>query len=278
MTLTDTHCHLDMQRFDADRDSVLERAAAAGVTRILVPALDLDSAARILALTGSHPGLYAAVGFHPTELGSLNETSLDALKQLARNPGVVAIGEIGLDYYWIREESQRANQRKALGLQLALAETCALPAVLHMREQNDIEHGACAEDLLGILEVWVRALRASGSAIANRPGVLHSFSGSLDTARRAMELGFYLGVTAPITYPNATKRREIVGRLPIERILIETDAPFLAPQSHRGRRNEPAFVADIADRIAQIQSRTASEVAVATSTNAARLFAWGEPD
>jgi TatD DNase family protein len=267
-----------MQRFDADRESVLERASAAGVTRVLVPALDLESAKRVLALIGPHPQLCAAVGFHPTELYELDEAGLAALQQLTTDPRVVAIGEIGLDYHWIREEARQAEQQSALGSQLDLAEACSLPVVLHMREQDDIEHGACADDLLRILADWVTGLRSHGSALADRPGVLHSFSGSLDIARQAIELGFYIGITGPVTYPNSEKRREIVRQLPIERLLIETDAPYLTPQSHRGQRNEPAFVADIADRIAHIQSRTASDVARATSNNASRLFAWGEPD
>jgi len=278
VTLTDTHCHLDMERFDADRESVIERAGRAGIGRMLVPSLDLESARRILALIGRHPGLHAAVGFHPTEIQKMGASSLVELKRLASAGKAVAVGEIGLDYYWVAESLRRREQHAALLSQLELAEACELPVVLHMREQDDAEHGACADDMLTILGDWVRGLRSRGSPISDRPGVLHSFAGRLETAVRAIDLGFYIGVTGPITYPGTDRRREIVRQLPLERLLIETDSPFLTPQEHRGQRNEPAFVVHIADRIAQVQSRTPGEVADATSSNAARLFAWGEPD
>jgi TatD DNase family protein len=132
--------------------------------------------------------------------------------------------------------------------------------------------------MLTILEDWSRRLRAAGSPVADRPGVLHSFAGTFEMAATVIDLGFYIGVTGPITYASAEKRRQLVRQLPLERLLIETDSPFLAPQQQRGRRNEPAFVAYIADKIAEVQSRTPSEVAHATSSNAARLFAWGKPD
>jgi len=278
VALTDTHCHLNMERFDADRESVIERASGAGVSHMLVPALDLDSARRILDLTAEHSCLYAAVGFHPTEIQSLRASSMAALKRIAAEGKVVAIGEIGLDYYWVTEKARRIEQRVGLRSQLDLAEQCGLPAILHMREQADADRGACADDMLTILEDWSRRLRAAGSPVADRPGVLHSFAGTLETAATVIDLGFYIGVTGPITYASAEKRRQLVRQLPLERLLIETDSPFLAPQQQRGRRNEPAFVAYIADKIAEVQSRTPSEVADATSSNAARLFAWGKPD
>lgn len=278
VTLTDTHCHLDMQRFDADRESVIERAALAGVSRILVPSVDMDSARRVLNLAGGHGAIYAAIGVHPTELDDLKEFPRENLEQLAAGEKVVAIGEVGLDYYWISEPGRRLKQQTALRTQLEIAEAARLPVVLHLREEDDADQGACADDMLRLLGDWVRGLRSHGSDLADRPGVLHSFSGTAETAAAAVELGFYIGVTGPVTYPSAEKRRVVVRGLPLERLLIETDAPFLAPQPHRGQRNEPAFVAIIADRIAEIQSRTLSEVANTTSWNAASLFAWGDPD
>ncbi|HEY5982867.1 MAG TPA: TatD family hydrolase [Anaerolineales bacterium] len=278
MTFTDTHCHLDLDRFDADRGSVLERAAAAGVTRILVPSLDVNSARRIVALVAAQPGLYAAVGYHPTELPTNSSLSMADLDNLARMKRVVAIGEIGLDYYWIKDEPRREKQRSALRSQLDLAEARTLPVILHMREEADASDGQCSVDMLRILEAWVARLHQRNSSLAARPGVLHSFSGSLATARAAIAMGFCIGITGPITYSSSADRRELVRQLPIEHLLIETDSPFLAPQPHRGKRNEPAFVVYIADRIAEIQLRTPEEVAKATSGNAARLFAWGDPD
>jgi TatD DNase family protein len=276
--LTDTHCHLDMDRFDADRGSVIERALQAGVRRILVPSLDAVSAARITALVNQHSSLFAAVGIHPTSVDSLWQTHISELQLLAAARKVVAIGEIGLDYYWVQDVSKRKLQRDALRGQLHLAEACGLPVILHMREHNDATDGSCAADLLRLLDDWVSGLRSRDSDLAERPGVLHSFAGSLDTANAAIGLGFCIGVTGPVTYARAEGRRELVRRLPPESLLIETDAPFLAPEPHRGRRNEPAYVAAIADRIAAVQSRTPSDVATTTSRSAARLFAWGDPD
>ena len=150
-----------------------------------------------------------------------------------------------------------------------------LPVVIHSREKDDAEQGACAEDLIQILEEWVSGLRSRNEALAQKPGVLHSFSGSLETAKHAVNLGFYIGVTGPITYKNAEQKRQVISNLPLERLLIETDAPYLTPEPHRGKRNEPAFVIHIADKIAEIKSRTPQEVAAATTENAARLSLLG---
>jgi TatD DNase family protein len=274
--LTDTHCHLDMSTFDADRASVLERAREAGVERILVPALNYETAVNILSLIKSHPQLFAAVGFHPTELDAFNPAAEDRLRSLAKQTKVVAIGEVGLDYYWVTSHRARRLQQTALRIQLDIAGEMHLPVILHMREQNDARQGRCSEDLLIILEDWTVDLQHQSTGGNHNRGVLHSFSGSMETAHSAISLGFSIGVTGPITYPNAASRREIVEMLPLENLLIETDAPFLPPQPFRGRRNEPAFVKCIADRIADIQSRSPSEVYSVTSVNAARLFTWGE--
>jgi TatD DNase family protein len=266
-----------MEVFDADRELVLRRALDAGVEKILVPSLNSSSAVRVVALTRDHPQLFGAVGFHPTEIDSLRASDLVELENLAAQPRIVAIGEIGLDYYWIRDDGARARQREALRVQLDLARKANRPVVLHMREEEDADTGGCARDLLSLLGEWVQKLRAGKEALADTPGVLHSFSGTLETARQAVDLGFYVGVTGPITYKNRGSRRHVIAHLPLERLVIETDSPFLAPEPLRGQRNEPAFVTHIADRIAFVQSRTPREVADATTANAARLFAWGEP-
>lgn len=272
----DTHCHLDMKRFDSDRDLVLDRAREAGVDRCLVPALNVASTRRAIALADVYPGLFAAIGIHPTEAHSSIESDIEEFERMASHPRVVAIGEIGLDYYWVTDAAERSLQREVLCQQLGLASRLKKPVVLHMREAGDAESGACADDLLRILENWLSERRSIDPQAAQPAGVLHSFSGSLEAAQRAIELGFYIGVTGPITYAKAERRRQKTASLPLERLLIETDAPFLAPEPHRGQRNEPAFVVHIADRIAEIQSRTPREVAEATSANAERLFAWGE--
>jgi TatD DNase family protein len=275
MKLTDTHCHLDLEQFDADRDAVLQRAINAGLTRILVPSLTGTSSRVAVKLAESNPMLHAAVGVHPNEAETWDGQTISSLKELAaQSLKVAAIGEIGLDYYW--NKSPREEQISIFKEQLNLAAELELPVVIHSREKEDAEQGACAEDLIKILEEWVSGLQSRNEALAQKPGVLHSFSGSIETAKRVIKLGFYIGVTGPITYKNAEQKRQVISNLPLEQLLIETDAPYLAPEPHRGKRNEPAFVLHIADKIAKIKSYTPQEVAAATTENAARLFSWGE--
>ena len=273
--LTDTHCHLNINKFDSDRNEVIRRAQIAGLARILIPGLTLASSRDAVNLAASHPMLYSAVGVHPNDTETWDAQTLSALAQLARtNIKVKAVGEIGLDYYW--NSSSPEAQIAKLQDQLRLASELQLPVVLHLREKGDMEHGTCGDDLINILEIWVGELKSRNQSLGERPGVLHSFSGSLEIAQRAINLGFYIGVTGPITYKNAENRRRVITNLPLERLLIETDAPFLAPAPHRGKRNEPAFVTHIADKIATIKSRTPQEIAALTTANAARLFAWEE--
>jgi TatD DNase family protein len=273
LELTDTHCHLDFEKFDPDRPEVLTRARAVGVTRILIPGLDQASSLRAVKLAESEPILYAAVGFHPTDVGTWTCDSAPALAELAKNPRVVAIGEIGLDYYW--DAAPQALQREVLQEQLDLAATLQLPVVIHMREKDDAPDGDCAADLIKILGEWVTRLRAEKNPLATRPGVLHSFSGSRQTAEKALDLQFYIGITGPVTYKNAETKRQVAAGLPLDKILLETDAPFLAPAPQRGKRNEPAFVYHIADKIAELHHQNPEEVAARTTANAVRLFAWG---
>lgn len=270
--LTDTHCHLDFERFDADRPQVLQRARAVGVARLLIPAIDLASSRRILEMVQTDPLLFAAFGIHPTEAGNLPENWREQLAALIPADKLVAIGEIGLDYYW--ESAPREVQREVLRAQLALAALAGLPAIIHLREKEDALQGEAAADMLEILQAWTASLQREKNPLAQRPGVLHSFSGSLQTAQAALELGFYLGITGPLTYKNAAARREVVKSLPLERLLIETDSPFLAPVPQRGKRNEPAFICHIADKIAEIHQIPLPEVTAITSENARRLFHW----
>lgn len=255
---------------------MLQRSRQSGVARLVVPAIDLPSCARIVKLAARNSGLFAAVGIHPTEASGVADSTLLSLHDLASDHSVVAIGEIGLDYYWVADPQARAHQRIVLQRQLELAARTALPVILHMREAADADDGPCARDLLAILGPWVQALRHAGHALADRPGVLHSFAGTAETAQQAISLGFFIGVTGPVTYKNAVTRRRLISQLALDRLLLETDSPFLAPVPHRGRRNEPAYVTHIADKIAEIQSRAVAEVAEVTEANAARLFAWGE--
>ncbi len=274
--LTDTHCHLDYGKFDEDRQAVIRRAKDAGLIRILVPGLDHKSSKDAVRLAESNPMIYAAVGFHPTDLEKFSEQTFGEVRELAKHPKVVAVGEIGLDYYWVEEKDKRGFQREALKRQLAFAEETNKPVIIHMREENDAWFGEASQDLLEIITKWQSGLRAQNNPLAERPGVFHSFNGNLETAQKALALNFYIGVTGPITYKNADEKRNIFSQLPLERLLIETDAPFLTPVPHRGKRNEPAFVAHIADKIAEIKSTTPQEVAAVTTSNAARLLSWGE--
>ncbi len=266
---------------------MVERAAQAGLAHILIPGLSLPSSRSAVKLAESHSMLFAAIGVHPTEAATWTESSADELTALASvsfnssgnadtpDPSkVIAIGEIGLDYYWT--SSTRELQKKVLGLQLDLSAHFCLPVILHMREAREGLHGQCAGDLLQILQAWIAQLHTAKNPLAGRPGVLHSFSGTLETARRLLGLGFYIGVTGPVTYGNARERQEIVRALPLDRVLLETDAPFQTPNPFRGKRNEPSYVRLIADKIALLHSRAFEEVAAATSENAAKLFNWKE--
>jgi len=292
--LTDTHCHLDFNKFDEDREAVIQRAIDAGVIRMLIPALDLDSSRAGIKLAEAYPFIFAAVGFHPTDLDRWNDSAMDNLRALivphrerdssvtvqplpqnSMTKKIVAIGEIGLDYYWIKESEKRALQGNVLKQQLKLAQEVNKPVIIHMREENDTWFGQASTDLLAILTQWHAELHTQNHPLAEKPGVLHSFNGNLETAQKALALNFYIGVTGPVTYKNAEAKRQIIRELPLERLLIETDSPFLTPVPHRGKRNEPAFVAHIADKIAEIQLTTSEQVAEISTLNAARLFGWG---
>ncbi len=271
--LTDTHCHLDYNKFDPDREAVIARANDSGLIRILVPGLHHRSSKAALRLAESNPSVYAAVGFHPTDLEEFTEQTFDEVKKLASHPKVVAVGEIGIDYYWVKENDKRAFQRDVLKQQLQFAKEINKPVIIHMREENDAWFGEASQDLLEILSGWQNSLQG---ALAEKPGVLHSFNGNLETAQKALAMNFYIGVTGPVTYKNAEEKRSIIKQLPITKLLIETDAPFLSPVPFRGKRNEPAYVGHIADKIAEIHLKSPAEIASITTANAARLFAWGD--
>jgi TatD DNase family protein len=280
--LTDTHCHLDYKKFDEDREAVLQHANEAGLHRILIPGLDYESSLAALKIAEANPNIFAAIGFHPTDLDKwqadsiqkLHRLFLDAQQNSALQKKIVAIGEIGIDYYWVKESEKREFQHEALRQQLQLAQSVNRPVVIHMREENDAWFGQASVDLLEILSTWCTELQKQNHPLVEKPGVLHSFNGNLETAQKALALNFYIGVTGPITYKNAEEKRQIIRQLPLERLLIETDSPFLAPVPQRGKRNEPAFVAYIADKIAEIHNTTREQIAIITSQNANRLFAW----
>ena len=252
--LVDTHCHLDLDVFDVDREAVLERAHAAGVDRVLVPATDLAGSRRAVAMAERHAALRAAVGVHPNEAGDFSAETLAELMDLAQHPKVDAIGEIGIDLYW--QTVTLEKQKQVFRAQLELASELNRPAIIHDREAH-------AEVMAALREV--------------RPPagvVLHAFSGDETMAEQALAAGYYLGVDGPLTYQKNDRLREIFRTAPLERILTETDAPYLAPQARRGKRNEPAFVRYVAEKLAEVRASTVELVASATTANAARLFRW----
>ncbi len=253
MQLVDTHTHLDFDQYDADREAVLHRAAEAGVAWLIDVGTDLASSRRAVALAAAEPRMWAAVGVHPHEAASCTREVLADLRVLAREPRVVAIGETGLDYY--RDLSPRSRQREAFEAHLALALEVGLPVIVHDREAHS--------DVLAMLRAAVGAgLR----------GVMHCFSGGPELARQVAELGMYVGIAGPVTYPRATALAEVVRTVPLERLLIETDCPYLAPQAYRGRRNEPAYIRLVAERVAELRGIAPEEVGRVTSRNARDLF------
>ena len=249
--LADTHAHLTWPSF-IDVPDVILRARAAGVTRILTAATDLASCVQAIELARSYPEVHAAVGVHPNDVREDND--LDAVAGLAGEPQVVAIGETGLDYY--REHTDPSLQRRSLDWHLDLAARTGLPVILHDREAD--------EDLLAALAAYAGRVR----------GVLHCFSGDRTLAGRALDLGYYLSFAGNITYPSAATIRDVASWAPAERILSETDAPFLSPVPMRGRRNEPAHVTHTVIAIAAARGAPVDEMASILTANASTLFGW----
>jgi TatD DNase family protein len=254
LMLFDTHCHLDTEKFDGDRDVVFKRAHEKGVTRFLNPAYDLESSRRAVALANARNDLVAAIGIHPNDANDFSDETIAALRKLfdANKNKIAAIGEIGLDYYWKTVAPEK--QKHAFVTQLDLARESNLTVIIHCREAYD--------DTLDILEKHWR----------DRPLVMHSFGGDASQAKRALDFGFHLGIGGPVTYPNAQNIRDVVRFAPINRLVIETDAPYLSPQRHRGKRNEPAYVTFVAEKIADLRDTTIDEVALHTTQNAMQLF------
>jgi TatD DNase family protein len=259
--LVDTHCHLVSADFDDDREDVIERARSAGVEQIIVPGVDLESSRRAIRLAASHPCIYAAVGVHPHHARTLDQEVLRELEGLCASPLVVAIGEIGLDFY--RNYSAPADQLQAFENQLNLATDVQLPVIIHMRDS--------LEEVLSLAVPWAKS---TVPTLNRRTGVLHAYSADEEGAWKAIEAGFYIGVAGPLTYPNAHERRKATLHLPMDRLLIETDAPYMSPHPKRGRRNEPGFVAYIAERLAELHGETYASVASCTTDNASHLFGW----
>lgn len=254
MELIDSHAHLDGEKFADDRAAVVERALAAGVVKIITMGDSLESSARSVALTEEFESVYAAVGIHPEEVQPMTAATDDQLAAWAAQEKVVAIGEIGLDYYWEKDEEKRALQRAIFVRQLDLARQLRLPVCIHDREA----HG----DMMKILKTEGRGLR----------GVLHCYSGSWEMAAELLKGDWYFGIDGPLTYKNAAKLPEIVQRLPAERILVETDSPYLSPMPFRGKRNEPAHVLYVAKKAAELRGESLEAFVRATRENTRDLY------
>ena len=277
-SFVDTHCHLDLRQFDGDRDAVIERARAAGVETIINPGIDLASCRRVLALADRCEHVYAAVGVHPNDCGDFDDATVTELRVLAQHPKVVAVGEIGLDYYW--EKVPHDQQQRALRAQLELAGELGLPVILHSRNRTGDVRRQCNADLLR--EVRESATRApalpSGASagvvngLSSIIGIWHAFSGDFAEAQQAVEMGLALGLGGPVTFQNARQLHEMTPRLQLDRLVLETDAPYLAPHPHRGQRNEPAYVPLVADKLAALCGTTAQAIATQTTATARSCF------
>ena len=255
MTLIDTHCHLNDEKFSADLDEVVSRAENFGVTRIINFGDTLENCVKVIELADNFSGMYAGIGIHPSEIENFDENnSVEKIFELAVHKKVIAIGEIGLDYHWEKDSDVRLAQQKTFIQQLDIARQLNLPVCIHERDA----HG----DALKILKSEGKGLR----------GVLHCFSGSMEMAREVWKLGWLIGIDGPVTFKNSAKLPEIVKAAPREMILLETDAPYLAPMPNRGKRNEPSYLIDITKKIAELRGENLSEVAEYTTANAEKLY------
>ncbi|MBN2429291.1 MAG: YchF/TatD family DNA exonuclease [Deltaproteobacteria bacterium] len=259
--LIDSHAHLDDPRFADDLDAVLERAAANGITHILSVGGNLESSRANLALADKCPQIYTALGVHPHESSQVTTEILQEIEGLARaNDKVVAIGETGLDFYY--DNSPRDVQEWAFRQHLQLAQRLDLPVIIHDRDAH--------EDILRIVREEYAGKKVSG--------VIHCFSGDRKFARQCIDLGFYLSFAGPLTFPKSEELREVVKSMPVERILVETDCPYLAPQGHRGKRNEPALVRVTAEKVAELKNLSMADISRITNLNVHRLFRFGDID
>ncbi len=249
--LTDSHAHLEMREFDRDRDEVIRRAGAAGVKRIVTVGTTLAECEKAVAIAAANPSVYAAIGIHPHEVKSIGKDTYDRLRKIAGAKKIVAYGEIGLDFF--RNISPPDIQVARFGEQLELAKELGLPIIIHDRDAH---------------RETVSMLKESGIG----RGIIHCFSGDYAMARECLDMGFYISVPGTVTFPKSERLREIVAKVPLDRLLVETDCPYLTPVPNRGKRNEPAYVAHTARKVAEVRNISFEEAARVTSENAALVF------
>jgi len=250
--MIDSHAHLELRDFDSDREDVIARAREAGVDAIVTIGTDLDDCLKAVEIAGSHDMVYAAVGIHPHEVKKIERHTYERMRELATHPKVVGYGEIGLDFF--KNRSPRDIQVRRFGEQLELAKDLNLPVIIHDREAH--------RETMELLSAW------KGS----RRGIIHCFSGDYAMARKCLDLGFYLSIPGTVTFPKAETLCDVVRRVPVESLLVETDAPFLTPVPHRGKRNESAYVKYTAMRVAELKEMSFESVAEMTAHNACEIF------
>lgn len=253
MSLFDTHCHLMDDQFDDDLGEVIRNARDAGVSHVVIPAVDVASAHRAIAIAQQYDGVYAAVGIHPEAAKDVPDGDFDVIRQLAMHPKVVAIGEIGLDYYW--DAAPRPEQQAVLRRQIEIAKRVKLPVIIHNREST--------EDILTVLE-------SSGAAEVG--GIMHCFNETIEVAKTCLDMSFYISFGGPVTFKRADDVRAVAAQIPSDRLLVETDSPYLSPHPYRGKRNEPARVQLIAQQVADVRGESFEAIAACTTENAFRIF------
>lgn len=259
LSLVDTHAHLDMKDFDKDREEVIVRALNAGIRTIITVGTSVESSKKAIGLAEEYPQILAAVGIHPHDTTSAKKADIDILAKMAKHPKVVAIGETGLDFY--RNHAPREKQIEVLKWQLDLAVQIKLPIIIHCRQAE--------KDMLSLLTDWTLSNKSQPE---QRRGVIHCFSGDSNVARQYLDMGFYLSLAGYIGYPASRNAQSVIRSIPSNRLLVETDCPFLPPQVYRGKRNEPAYVAITAEVLANIRGVSLETVARETTQNALRLF------
>ncbi len=251
--LFDTHVHLNAEQFSEDLDEVIDRARMEGVQYMVVVGFDRPTILKAMELIEEYDFIYASIGWHPVDAIDMRDEDLEWIEELAKHPKVVAIGEMGLDYYW--EKSPKDVQQEVFRKQIQLAKKVKLPIVIHNREAT--------ADIVTILKE---------ENAAEVGGIMHCFSGSVEVAKECVEMNFYISLGGPVTFKNAKKPKEVAQEIPLNKLLIETDCPYLAPHPYRGKRNEPSYVKLVAEQIAELKGLSYEEVSQVTTENAKILF------
>ncbi|CEG29537.1 TatD family hydrolase [Bacillus sp. B-jedd] len=251
--LIDTHAHLNAEQYNDDVEEVMERAKKNGVENIVVVGFDRPTIEKAMALTDANEFIYACIGWHPVDAIDMTDEDLAWIEDLSAHPKVVALGEMGLDYHW--DKSPKEIQKEVFRKQIRMAKKVKLPIVIHNREAT--------ADIVEILK------EEDASEVG---GIMHCFSGSVETARECVDMNFFISLGGPVTFKNAKKPKEVAAEIPLEWLLVETDCPYLTPHPHRGKRNEPGYVKLVAEEIANIKGISFDEVAKVTTENAKKLF------